>query len=127
MTATALRNTTVDWQASDAAHHLHPFTDHAELAKVGTRIITRAEGSHLIDSEGNRLLDAFAGLWCVNVGYGRQELAKVAYEQMLQLPYYNTFFQDLDPAGRRALQGPVGSRAQQSAPRLLRLLGLGCQ
>ncbi len=97
MTATALRNTTVDWQASDAAHHLHPFTDHAELTKVGTRIITRAEGSHLFDSEGNRLLDAFAGLWCVNVGYGRQELAKAAYDQMLQLPYYNTFFKTATP------------------------------
>ena len=97
MTATALRNSTRDWQTSDAAHHLHPFTDHAELAKIGTRIITRAEGSHLIDSEGNRLLDAFAGLWCVNVGYGRKELAKAAYDQMLQLPYYNTFFKTSTP------------------------------
>ena len=83
MTATALRNSTADWQAFDAAHHLHPFTDHAELAKIGTRIITRAEGSHLIDSEGNRLLDAFAGRWCVNVGYGREALAKAASDQML--------------------------------------------
>ena len=97
MTATALRNSTADWQAYDAAHHLHPFTDHAELAKIGTRIITRAEGSHLYDSEGNRLLDAFAGLWCVNVGYGRKELAKAAYDQMLQLPYYNTFFKTSTP------------------------------
>jgi putrescine aminotransferase len=97
MTATALRNSTANWQAFDAAHHLHPFTDHAELAKIGTRIITRAEGSHLIDSEGNRLLDAFAGLWCVNVGYGRKELAKAAYDQMLQLPYYNTFFKTATP------------------------------
>src|SRR5215470_1393289 len=97
MSATALRKSTADWQAFDAAHHLHPFTDHAELAKIGTRIITRAEGSHLIDSEGNRLLDAFAGLWCVNVGYGRKELAKAAYDQMLQLPYYNTFFKTSTP------------------------------
>jgi putrescine---pyruvate transaminase len=97
MPATALRNSTANWQAFDAAHHLHPFTDHAELAKIGTRIITRAEGSHLIDSEGNRLLDAFAGLWCVNVGYGRKELAKAAYDQMLQLPYYNTFFKTATP------------------------------
>ncbi len=97
MTATALRNSTADWQAADAAHHLHPFTDHAELHKLGTRIITRAEGSYLIDSQGNRLLDAFAGLWCVNVGYGRKELAKVAYDQMLELPYYNTFFKTTTP------------------------------
>ena len=135
MTATALRNTTVDWQASDAAHHLHPFTDHAELTKVGTRIITRAEGSHLIDSEGNRLLDAFAGLWCVNVGYGRQELAKAAYDQMLQLPYYNTFFKtstppavelskvlsDLAPNNlRHVFYGCSGSDANDTIARMVR-------
>ena len=114
MTATALRNTTVDWQASDAAHHLHPFTDHAELTKVGTRIITRAEGSHLFDSEGNRLLDAFAGLWCVNVGYGRQELAKAAYDQMLQLPYYNTFFKTTTPpAVEQLASGLVGDQTSR--------------
>jgi putrescine---pyruvate transaminase len=135
MTATALRNTTVDWQASDAAHHLHPFTDHAELAKIGTRIITRAEGSHLFDSEGNRLLDAFAGLWCVNVGYGRQELAKAAYDQMLQLPYYNTFFKTTTPPAvelakvladlapnnlRHVFYGCSGSDANDTIARMVR-------
>ena len=49
------------------------------------------------DSEGNRILDAMAGLWCVNVGYGRKELAEAAYRQMLELPYYNTFFQTSHP------------------------------
>jgi putrescine aminotransferase len=97
MTARPLRNTTADWQAADSAHHLHPFTDHADLHRVGPRIITRAEGSHLFDSEGRKLLDAFAGLWCVNIGYGRKELAKAAYDQMLQLPYYNTFFKTSTP------------------------------
>jgi putrescine aminotransferase len=121
MTATALRNTTVDWQATDAAHHLHPFTDHAELTKVGTRIITRAEGSHLIDSEGNRLLDAFAGLWCVNVGYGRQELAKAAYDQMLQLPYYNTFFKTTTPPAVE-----LGKVLAELAPNNLRHVFYGC-
>ena len=121
MTATALRNTTVDWQASDAAHHLHPFTDHAELTKVGTRIITRAEGSHLFDSEGNRLLDAFAGLWCVNVGYGRQELAKAAYDQMLQLPYYNTFFKTTTPPAVE-----LAKVLAELAPNNLRHVFYGC-
>ena len=72
MTAIPKRNSTTDWQAADAAHHLHPFTNQDELNRQGTRIIAWAEGSHLIDSEGRRLLDAFAGLWCVNVGYGRK-------------------------------------------------------
>jgi putrescine aminotransferase len=58
----------------------------------GSRIIVRAEGSTIIDGDGVRLLDGMAGLWCVNVGYGRQELAEAAYDQMLELPYYNSFF-----------------------------------
>jgi len=61
-------------KALDRAHHLHPFTDYADLGRKGSRIITRAEGVYLYDSDGNRLLDGMAGLWCVNVGYGREEL-----------------------------------------------------
>ncbi|NVK37309.1 MAG: aspartate aminotransferase family protein [Gammaproteobacteria bacterium] len=80
-------------QQMDAAHHLHPFTNTGALNKKGARIIERAEGVYLWDSEGNKLIDGMAGLWCVNMGYGRKELADVAYSQMQELPYYNTFFQ----------------------------------
>ncbi len=80
-------------QRLDAAHHLHPFNDNGALAKRGTRILTRGEGCYVWDSAGNRLLDAFAGLWCVNIGYGRRELGAVAAAQMEQLAYYNSFFQ----------------------------------
>jgi len=97
MTVQPLRNSTKAWQASDARHHLHPFTDHAGLAAKGARVITKASGVHLWDSEGNKLLDGMSGLWCVNVGYGRPELAHVAQQQMLELPYYNTFFQTTHP------------------------------
>ena len=79
-------------QALDAAHHLHPFNDNAALAKRGTRILTKGEGVYVWDSEGNKMLDAFAGLWCVNIGYGRKELGEVASKQMTQLAYYNSFF-----------------------------------
>jgi putrescine aminotransferase len=79
-------------QQLDAAHHLHPFNDNAALAKRGTRILTRGDGCYVWDAEGNKLLDAFAGLWCVNVGYGRKELGAVAAKQMEQLAYYNSFF-----------------------------------
>ena len=79
-------------QQLDAAHHLHPFNDNAALAKKGTRILSRGEGVYVWDSEGNKLLDAFAGLWCVNIGYGRRELADVAAKQMRELCYYNSFF-----------------------------------
>ena len=79
-------------QVLDAAHHLHPFNDNAALAKRGTRILTKGEGVYVWDSEGNKMLDAFAGLWCVNIGYGRKELGEVASKQMTQLAYYNSFF-----------------------------------
>lgn len=84
---------TAELQKLDAAHHMHPFTANGELAEKGARIITRAKGVTLTDSEGNEILDAMAGLWCVNIGYGRDELADVAARQMRELPYYNTFFQ----------------------------------
>jgi len=83
---------TAELQALDAAHHMHPFTTNDELAEKGARIITRAKGVYLTDSEGNEILDGMAGLWCVNIGYGRQEMADVAARQMLELNYYNTFF-----------------------------------
>ncbi|TCS65358.1 aspartate aminotransferase family protein [Primorskyibacter sedentarius] len=84
---------TAELQALDAAHHMHPFTAGAELAQKGARVITRADGVWLTDSDGNRILDGMAGLWCMNIGYGRTELADVAARQMRELPYYNTFFQ----------------------------------
>ncbi|WP_317931368.1 aspartate aminotransferase family protein [Halioxenophilus sp. WMMB6] len=88
---------TADFQAIDAAHHLHPFTDPGDLARKGTRIITRADGVFIYDSNGNEILDGMSGLWCVNVGYGREELVEAAAKQMRQLPYYNSFFQCTTP------------------------------
>lgn len=88
---------TSELQAIDSNHHMHPFTDGEALKKKGARVITSASGIYLIDSEGNKLLDAMSGLWCVNIGYGRHELADVAQHQMKQLPYYNTFFQTSHP------------------------------
>jgi putrescine aminotransferase len=88
----ALRTTAME-------HHLPPFTDHVQMAKEGgPRIIEKAEGCYLWDTEGNRYLDGMAGLWCVNVGYGRDRLAEVAFEQMKELPYYNSFFKTATPA-----------------------------
>ncbi|MEM1005609.1 MAG: aspartate aminotransferase family protein [Pseudomonadota bacterium] len=83
---------TAELQALDAAHHIHPFSANGSLGQEGARVITRAKGVYLTDSEGEEILDAMAGLWCVNIGYGRDELAEVAARQMRELPYYNTFF-----------------------------------
>ena len=77
----------------DTSHHFHPFTDHKVLqSEGGPRVIASGDGCWVTDTDGRRLLDGMAGLWCVNVGYGRDELADVARAQMVQLPYYNTFF-----------------------------------
>jgi putrescine aminotransferase len=86
-------NFSKDIQTLDSAHYMHPFTDHKSLAAKGARIITKAEGVYIWDSEGTKIFDAMSGLWCVNVGYGRKELVDAAAKQMQELPYYNSFFQ----------------------------------
>ena len=93
----AMTRSTQDWQALDAAHFLHPFTDFQALAKKGSRIIARADNIYLWDSDGHKLLDAMSGLWCVNVGYGQRSLVDAAARQMLELPFYNAFFQTATP------------------------------
>lgn len=84
---------TAELQKLDAAHHMHPFTENAALARKGARIMVRGEGVWLTDSEGHKILDGMAGLWCTNIGYGRKDLGEVAKRQMDELAYYNTFFQ----------------------------------
>ncbi|OLF50853.1 aspartate aminotransferase family protein [Pseudomonas chlororaphis] len=88
---------TREWQTLSNEHHLAPFSDFKQLKEKGPRIITNAEGVYLWDSEGNKILDGMAGLWCVAVGYGREELAEAASKQMRELPYYNLFFQTAHP------------------------------
>lgn len=88
---------TEELQAMDAAHHMHPFTDTAQINERGARVIVRADGVWLTDSDGVQLLDGMAGLWCVNIGYGRNEVAEAASRQMRELPYYNTFFMTSHP------------------------------
>ena len=95
---TSTDRSTDAWKRADTSHHLHPFTDHKSLAEEGgSRIIQRGEGIHLWDSDGTRITDAMAGLWCVNVGYGRRELADAAHRQMIELSYYNSFFKTATP------------------------------
>jgi putrescine---pyruvate transaminase len=84
---------TKDIQTIDSAHYMHPFTDHKGLSEKGSRVITKADGIYIWDSEDHKILDAMSGLWCVNVGYGRKELVDAAAKQMSELPYYNSFFQ----------------------------------
>jgi putrescine aminotransferase len=77
----------------DCAHHLHPFTDHAQLARRGgPRVMVRGDGIYLWDSDGQQVIDGMSGLWCVNAGYGRTSIADAVYRQMQALPFYNSFF-----------------------------------
>ena len=112
----------------DLAHHL-PAQQNYHLMQTlgGSRIITRAEGCYIHDADGNKILDGMAGLWCVNVGYGRAELADVAREQMLQLPFYNTFFRTATVPARAAGGQDRRTHRRQAAARVLQQLGLGGQ
>lgn len=76
----------------DEAHHLHPFTDHTDLHAHGTHVIQSAAGCFVTDETGRRLLDGLAGLWCVNVGYGRDEIADAVHRQMKAVAFYPSFF-----------------------------------
>ena len=126
---------TAQWQKIDSDHHLHPFTDYKELNNTGSKIIVSGNGSYVTDSENNKLLDMMAGLWCVNIGYGRKELSEVAKQQMDLLPYYNSFFKtantpsvelsrilsDITPKGiNKFFYGSSGSESNDTLIRLVR-------
>jgi putrescine aminotransferase len=134
-TPSSTHNQTKHWRALDAAHHIHPFSDTAALNKEGVRVITRADGVYLWDSEGNKILDGMSGLWCVQVGYGNHELAEAGYEALKRLPYYNHFFKTSNPytielaaklasilpdGHERVLFANSGSEANDSALKLIR-------
>jgi putrescine aminotransferase len=84
-------------QEQDRRHYLHPFSDHRQIGERGTRVITRGEGVYIYDAAGRKILDGMSGLWCVSLGYGREELIEAAYRQLKTLPYYNSFFQCTHP------------------------------
>ena len=128
-------NLTKHWQAIDAAHHIHPFSDTAALNKEGARVITRADGVYLWDSEGKKIIDGMSGLWCVQIGYGNKDVAEAGYEALQTLPYYNHFFKTTNPytaelaaklatllpdGHDRVLFASSGSEANDSALKLIR-------
>ncbi|MBB3110770.1 adenosylmethionine-8-amino-7-oxononanoate aminotransferase [Paenibacillus phyllosphaerae] len=80
------RYDTNELKEKDKKHLWHNITPYSEQDRP--MIVTEAAGSWVTDSEGNRYLDAMSGLWCVNVGYGRQELADAAYKQLSTMPYF---------------------------------------
>lgn len=128
-------NLTQHWRALDAAHHIHPFTQTSLLNREGVRVITRAKGVYLWDSDNVKLIDGMAGLWCVQVGYGNEELTRAGCEALNTLPFYNHFFKTTNPytvelaaklagllpAGhQRILFANSGSEATDTALKLIR-------
>jgi L-2,4-diaminobutyrate transaminase len=86
-----LRNDQLDqW---DRDHFMHPSTHLAQFARgeAPNRIVTGGEGAHIVDRDGKRLLDGFAGLYCVNIGYGRKEVAEAIAKQAHELSYYHSY------------------------------------
>ena len=79
--------------ARDIASLVHQQTNLDQHARDGGMIITRGEGCRVWNSEGREYIEAMAGLWCASLGFSERRLADAAHKQMLELPYYHTFFQ----------------------------------
>jgi adenosylmethionine-8-amino-7-oxononanoate aminotransferase len=78
--------------ALDRAHLVHPVSAWRLHEQRGPLILTEARGARLVDASGRELLDGFAGLWCVNVGYGQESVVRAATEQLRALPYATGYF-----------------------------------
>lgn len=99
---TVLSNSLVEL---DRAHLIHPVTSLRGHEAHGVTILQSAVGCYLTDSQGHTLLDGFAGLWCVNVGYGHESVVEAAAEQMRRLPYATGYFHfGSEPAIRLAAE-----------------------
>ena len=120
----------------DRGAHLHPFTSVPALLSDGPLVIRRGDGVIIEDDAGREMIDAAAGLWCVNVGYGRREIIEAVYRQMNDLAYFHSFggmthesiarladrVVGLAPTGmRRAFFGNSGSDANDTAMKLVAL------
>lgn len=82
-----------EWAEKDERYVWHAMSRYTPREGGGTApaprmVVEEGSGAWIVDANGNRYLDGMSGLWCVNVGYGREELARVAYDQLVKLPYY---------------------------------------
>lgn len=89
----------------DRAHLIHPVSSYRGHEQLGVRVLKSAKGATVTDASGHQLVDGFAGLWCVNAGYGHESIVEAAARQMRELPYATTYF-DLgsEPAIRLAAE-----------------------
>jgi adenosylmethionine-8-amino-7-oxononanoate aminotransferase len=89
MTETLTNRSLIDL---DRDHLIHPVASFRGHEEHGARVLASGDGMWLTDIDGRRVIDAFAGLWCVNVGYGQESVVEAAAEQMRRLPYATGYF-----------------------------------
>ena len=90
---------TADLKRSDN-QFIHPWDDIAKLGKNERTVVDKGDGVYVCDSDGKRLLDAPAGMWCVNIGHGREEMARAVYDQIMRLPYTSPWSLTTGPAAK---------------------------
>lgn len=115
-----LTNSRTPWEM-DRDHVLHPYTDFSSFAETGSQIIETAQGMHVTDDKGRRLLDGIAGLWCVNIGHGRAEMAEAISRQVLKMQYYNPF-----GASSNVPAAELGAKLAELAPGSLNHVYYSC-
>ena len=94
----------------DRAHLIHPVASYRGHEKLGVRVLKSARGATVTDQTGRQLLDGFAGLWCVNAGYGHESIVEAAAQQMRDLPYATAYF-DLGSESAIRLASELADRA----------------
>ena len=128
------RYDTAELRRKDLAHVVHPWTDFASFKDEGSMVLAESEGCYVMDSEGRRYLDAIGGLWCVNIGYGNEEMAQAIADQARRIPYFSSFghhttppaaelaakLAELTPSGLdHVFFGTGGSMANDTAVRIV--------
>jgi adenosylmethionine-8-amino-7-oxononanoate aminotransferase len=111
-----LENFGVD--ATDRRHNIHPFTDLSVMETAERTVIASARGNHVYGQDGRKFLDGLGGMWCVNIGHGRDEMADAVADQVRRLAYYSPF-DDLTSAPMAALAQELANRAPGSLNRVL--------
>ncbi len=82
---------TQDLWEKDKDHYIHPWTDFSVFHDEGSLVVAEADGPYVYDSDGERYIDGIGGLWCVNIGYGNEEMAQAIADQVRAIPYYSSF------------------------------------
>ncbi len=104
--------------ALDRDHFLHPWTHFESFKDEGSLVLTGGKGCRVTDAEGKEYFDGIGGMWCVNVGYGRDELAQTMADQAMRLAYSNTFV-DVSNAPAAILSGKLAELAPGSLNRVM--------